>query len=71
MALGEQMGLGYRQATFGLRDLAAELFGGLDPFLDDDLEVGESFLIRRTVRGAAAATPGLQRKKRCLPRSIR
>jgi hypothetical protein len=33
-------------------DRAAEFFGGFDPFLNDDLDVGESFLVSLSVGGA-------------------
>jgi len=34
-------------------DGAAELFGGFEPFLNDDFYVGESFLVGLSVGGAA------------------
>src|SRR5271168_5000660 len=34
-------------------DGAAELFGGCEPFLDDDFYVGESFLVGLSVGGTA------------------
>ena len=33
-------------------DGAAEFFGGFDPFLDDDFDVGERFLVGLSVGGA-------------------
>src|SRR5882762_6142238 len=35
------------------RDGAAEFFGGFNPFLNDDFDVGESFLVGLSVGGAA------------------
>ncbi len=34
-------------------DRTAEIFGGFDPFLDDDFDVGESFLVGLSIGGAA------------------
>ena len=34
-------------------DGTAEFFGGLDPFLNDDFYVGESFLVSLSIGGAA------------------
>jgi hypothetical protein len=34
-------------------DGAPEFFGGFDPFLDDDFDVGESFLVGLSIGGAA------------------
>src|SRR6266446_5223321 len=44
---------GEREAAARRGDGTAEFLGRFDPFLDDDFDVGESFLIRFPIGGAA------------------
>jgi|SRR6266851_3343301 len=46
-------GSGEGEAATGSGDGTAEFLGGFDPFLNDDLDVGESFLVSLSVGGAA------------------
>src|SRR6266700_817009 len=51
--LREMAVLGEGKAAAGGGNGAAEFFRGLDPFLNDDFYVGESFLVGLSVGGAA------------------
>ena len=46
-------GSGEGEAAARGRDGTAEFLGGFDPFLNDDLDVGESFLVGFSVGGTA------------------
>jgi len=45
-------GSGKNKPAFGSRDGATEIFGGLDPFVDDDFDVGQGFAVGLPVSGA-------------------
>jgi hypothetical protein len=45
--------LGEGEAAARGGDGAAEFFGGFEPFLDDDFDIGESFFVSLSVGGAA------------------
>jgi hypothetical protein len=48
----QMVGLGIDQPPSGFRDAASQLAGSLQPFLDDVLSVGESFLVGRPISHA-------------------
>ncbi len=52
-------------------DGAAEFFGGFDPFLNDDFQVGESFLEGLSVGGAAGECRTSGAPRSYIPRTQR
>src|SRR5260370_13664465 len=50
-------------------DRTAGIFGGFDPFLDDDFDVGESFLVGLSIGGPARKFRNLGRKRLLGPNS--
>ena len=45
--------LGVHQPTLGLRDCPAEFLRSFDPFVDDDLKIGQSLAVRFAICRAA------------------